>query len=117
MSELVRFTVRDKGSVIFEIDEAEHGIRQVGRQDGKVRDLHLAFEQRLADIHDAAGTALAILRDHLEPDEVRLKFGIKMTAEAGAVVARSAIEGNIGVEMSWQRDSSHPAAAIPDQAP
>ncbi len=117
MAELVRFALGETSSVIFEIDESEQGIGQVGRHDGKVRDLPTAFEDRLSAIHDAAAKTLAVLRGNLDPHEVRLTFGIKMTAEAGAVIARTAIEGNLGVEMLWKRDSARPSTVHPGASP
>ena len=38
MAELVRFTVRDKNSVVFEVDDPEPGIRQVAGAGSKVLD-------------------------------------------------------------------------------
>ena len=105
MAELVRFTVRDKNSVVFEIDDPEPGIRQVARRGSKVRDLPIALEDQLVHIHDAAAAALIVLRGGINPDEVKLSFSIKMTAEVGAVIARTALEGNLAVEMRWQRGS------------
>jgi hypothetical protein len=102
VAELARFTVREHGSVVFEVDDAGDGIRQVGLvRKGKVVDTQQAFEGKLSDIRDAAAAALSMLRKDLHPEAMTLRFGIKMTVEAGAVVARTAIEGNMQVEMSW----------------
>jgi hypothetical protein len=105
MGELARFTVRGDESVVFEIDDSADGIKQVGLGGkGKIVDAQQAFEGKLAGIRDAAETALKVLKEDLYPDEVTLRFGIKMTVAAGAVVARTAVEGNMEVEMSWRRD-------------
>jgi uncharacterized protein YfiM (DUF2279 family) len=107
MSELVRFTVRDGGSVVVEVDEttngAASGIGPVSRRDGRVRDLHEAFERQLDNIGNAASAALEILRSNVSPDEVKLAFGVKLTAQAGAVIARAGAEGHLGVELVWKR--------------
>jgi hypothetical protein len=60
----------------------------------------------LSNIRSAATSALRVLRGSLDPDEVKLSFSVKMTVEAGAVIARTALEGNIGVEMLWRNDPS-----------
>jgi hypothetical protein len=111
MAELARFTVREQGSVVFEVADNGDGIRQasLGRK-GKVVDTQQAFESKLSDIRDAASAALSILKEDLHPDAVTLRFGIKMTVEAGAVIARTAVEGNMEVEMSWRRDEAADAA-------
>lgn len=116
MAELARFTVREHGSVVFEIDDSGDGIKQAsfGRK-GKVLDAQQTFESKLSGIRDAAAAALAALKEDLGPDEVTLKFGIKMTAEFGAVVARTAVEGNMEVQMSWHRGEASGEAVAATQ--
>jgi hypothetical protein len=112
MTELVRFTVREHGAVVFEIQDSTAEIRQTGLgRKLKIVDAHEAFESNLANIRDAASAALSILREDLRPDAVTLRFGITMTVEAGAVVARTAVGGNMEVEMSWHRGESTKVAA------
>ena len=112
MTELVSFTVRERGTVVFEVQDTSAEIRQTGLgRKGKVLDAHQAFESKLSDIRDAASAALSILKEDLRPDAVTLRFGITMTVEAGAVVARTTVGGNMEVEMSWHRGESAPAAA------
>ncbi|MET8676756.1 CU044_2847 family protein [Streptomyces sp. NPDC004647] len=40
------------------------------------------------------------------PDRVSVQFGIKITAEAGAVIAKAATEANFTVSAEWARDST-----------
>ena len=40
------------------------------------------------------------------PDEVELKFGIKLDAEAGAIIARTGIQGQFEVKLKWCRAES-----------
>ena len=107
MGELASFTVDEKALVVFEIDNNGNGIEQVGLgRKGKVLDTQEAFESKLSGIRDAASAALSVLKEDLRPDAVTLRFGIKMTVEAGAVIARTAVEGNMEVEMSWHRNEA-----------
>ena len=111
MAELASFTVRDQGAVVFEIDGDEDGLIDVGfSRIGSVVDLQQSFEGKLAGIRDAAAAALSILREDLVPDEVTLRFGIKMTAEVGAVIARTTVEGNMEVEMAWRHERQSEAS-------
>ena len=111
MAELASFTVHEQGSVVFEIDGTGDGLVDVGfSRIGGVADLHQAFESKLAGIREAAAAALSILREDLSPDAVTLRFGIKMTAEAGAVIARTTAEGNMEVEMSWRHEDQSKAS-------
>ena len=36
------------------------------------------------------------------PDQVGLEFGIKFTATADALIAKTAVEGNIKVTLTWK---------------
>lgn len=111
MTELVRFNVRGDQSVIAEVDRVDdyvleddpEGFRPVGRGN-RTADLGEVFESRLGQIRDAAEAALEVLRDAAAPDEIKLSLGIKLTQEAGAIIARTALEGNLGVELVWKRN-------------
>ncbi len=37
------------------------------------------------------------------PDEVEVKFGVKMTAEMGAVIASANVEGNYEITLKWKK--------------
>jgi hypothetical protein len=54
----------------------------------------------------------------LRPDGIEVEFGVKLNAEAGAVIAKSAVEGHFTVKLSWDR-GSHEAGTqpIPAQDP
>jgi L-cysteine desulfidase len=101
-SELVRFRLGDRESVVVEVAEQYEGAVRVGARD-RVLEAQRCFEDNLTNIRDATQAVLASLRDSVRPDEIKLVFGIKLTAEAGAVIARTGVEGNIGVEMTWKR--------------
>jgi hypothetical protein len=38
-------------------------------------------------------------------DEVEVKFGLKMSAELGAIVASGTAEANYEITLKWKRDS------------
>jgi hypothetical protein len=100
--ELVRFRLDDRESVVVEVDDQYHGATRVNARD-RLAQAERLFEDNLGQIRDATAKVLTTLRDTARPDEIKLAFGIKLTAEAGAVIARSGLEGNIGVEMVWKR--------------
>jgi Trypsin-co-occurring domain 1 len=111
MTELVRFRVREKGTVVFEVEEPTAGIGEVSGV-RRVREAKAAFEDHLAGVRDAAASALQIMRE-AGPDEVKIGFGVTFTLELGAVVARTAGQGHLDVEMTWRRTgpSAGPGAA------
>lgn len=40
-----------------------------------------------------------------KPDEIQIKFGVKLTAEAGVVFAKAATEGNFEFTLTWKREN------------
>ncbi|MYW65515.1 hypothetical protein GTY65_15815 [Streptomyces sp. SID8379] len=124
MDGLVEFQVQgDDGTpVLFERameDDAASGARLISRETGAVRATN-SFESSLASVRSAAESALRVLRDGaLRPDGVELEFGVKMSAEAGAVIAKGTAEGHLVVRLSWTpqgpREREQPPTA-PDPA-
>ncbi|MFI6872623.1 CU044_2847 family protein [Streptomyces sp. NPDC050400] len=107
MDGLVEFTVEDgaPGPVLFEADPAddESGARLVSRsrETGAVR-ATTTFETALDSVRSAAQSALRVLRDGpLSPDGVEIEFGVKLSAEAGAVITKGSAEGHLVVRLSW----------------
>jgi hypothetical protein len=103
MADLVRFQFAGEREIIVETDSVDEGLVPVGRAADGVVKAAACFSDRLDAIRDAVTEALATLREGLKPDVTRVSFGIRFTAEAGAVIAKTSLEGNLGVEMVWQR--------------
>lgn len=103
MNQLVRWETAN-GSVVVEMDDDEPGFESVSRGDGILRDAGARFEDALHSVRDAAESALATLRNgDLKPDVLELEFGVKLNAEAGAVIAKTSVEGQLKVRMTWGR--------------
>ncbi|MBI0297628.1 hypothetical protein JBE04_24990 [Streptomyces sp. PRKS01-29] len=63
----------------------------------------------LSESFDQVRAAAAALLDRLTtlpspPSTVEVELGVKINAEAGAVIAKTAAEGNFTVRLVWQRD-------------
>ncbi|MEV8548526.1 CU044_2847 family protein [Streptomyces glaucescens] len=102
MDGLVQYRTEEGALVVVEGVEDATGARLVARGDGPAQATR-TFEGALDGVRAAAESALRVFRDGtLRPDSVELEFGIKMTAEAGAVIAKGAAEGHILVRLSWQ---------------
>ncbi|MFC9610962.1 CU044_2847 family protein [Streptomyces sp. NPDC056938] len=55
-----------------------------------------------ARARSAAESALRVFREGpLKPDGVEIEFGVKMSAEAGALIAKGTAEGHLVVKLSW----------------
>jgi hypothetical protein len=102
MAELVRFEVTSGHDVLVETDDVDEGLVPVARGHDGIVEAGSAFSAHIGSIRDAVRDALKELRE-ISPDEVTVSFGIKFTAEAGAVIAKTSLEGTLGVEMVWHR--------------
>ncbi|TDD64674.1 CU044_2847 family protein [Actinomadura rubrisoli] len=101
MNELVRWTTRG-GTVIVESDDREPGFSSVSRGEGIVHEAQARFEDALKNVRDAAEAALETLRGGaVKPDLLELEFGVKLNAAAGAVIAKTSVEGHLKVKMTW----------------
>jgi hypothetical protein len=100
MSELMRFQT-DSGSVVVEIGEDEPGFELVDR-DSVIADTKKKLESAFADVRDGAEAALRVFRGgSLNPDAVEVEFGVKLNAEAGAIIAKTSVEGHFQVKLAW----------------
>ncbi|MEV6111522.1 CU044_2847 family protein [Streptomyces sp. NPDC052109] len=120
MGRLLEFTTDDGAVVVVESVEPGTGTRLVGRGDGgPAAQASSTFEGALDGVRSAAQSALRVFRDgSLCPDSVELEFGVKLTAEAGAVIAKGAAEGQLVVRLGWssQRPGAGPAEGTPSSA-
>ncbi|MBF8191252.1 hypothetical protein ITP53_37240 [Nonomuraea sp. K274] len=101
--QLVRWEV-DGASVLVETSDEEIGGWAPATPFGKgvVREATMRFEDALVHVRDAAAVALRTFRDiPVGPDEVEIEFGVKLGSEAGAVIAKAALEGHLTVRLKW----------------
>jgi hypothetical protein len=64
-----------------------------------------AVEAAMQSIHDLADRIAGAVDDLARrPDEVRVEFGVKLDAQAGALIARSTVEGHLVVTLRWAGD-------------
>ncbi|MBZ6228859.1 CU044_2847 family protein [Streptomyces olivaceus] len=117
MDGLVEFKTGDGVRVVVEGVEDEEGARLVSRGDGPARAAR-TFEDSLDGVRAAAASALRVFRDgSLRPDAVELEFGVKLSAEAGAVIAKGSAEGHLVVKLSWSPEPAPAPVAAPATAP
>ncbi|WUH97399.1 hypothetical protein OHR68_28230 [Spirillospora sp. NBC_00431] len=114
VNELVRWQ-SENGTVVVEVDDREPGFSSVSRAGGVIHDAAGRFEDAFQHVRDAAEAALGALRGgELNPDAVELEFGVKLNAAAGAVIAKTSVEGHLKVKMIWGRPGTGTGA--PEEA-
>jgi NTP-dependent ternary system trypsin peptidase co-occuring protein len=101
MSELLRWET-DDGPVVIEADAKDAGFKGIAHKPGEIIDVSERFESALGNVRAAAVSALRAFSDKsLAPDEVSLEFGVKFNVSAGAVIAKTAAEGNLTIRLTW----------------
>lgn len=109
MDSLMQFKTEDGALVVVESVDGRPGARNVSRGSGPAQAAR-TFEAALDGVRAAAESALRVFREgSLRPDSVELEFGVKLSAEAGAVIAKGSAEGHLVVKLSWSPAPAAPA--------
>ncbi|WP_338930545.1 CU044_2847 family protein [Streptomyces netropsis] len=107
MSDLLRFDLADHGSIMVEVDADEPGIARASRVGNLITSTTESFETALDHVRRAADAALNGFRNmEARPDEVRIDFGVRLNAEAGAVIAKTGADGHLQVSLTWRREAA-----------
>ncbi len=107
MKRLIEFELEDGGSILVEVEEPDRGgMVPVARGEGVPEKARKTFEAALDKVRPAAAAIIGKLHSlHDPPDEIEVEFGLKMSAEAGAVVASSGLEANYTVKLIWRKEA------------
>ena len=109
MRRLVKFELPQGGTLIAEVDEPERaGPRPAGVGEAIDR-ATVGLEQAIAKVRPFAELLLTQLKGlSSEPTEIGVEFGIKLNAEAGALIAKTGAEGNCKVTLNWKQTPEKP---------
>lgn len=103
MSEVLRMRLDDGSSVLVEAAEpTQSGIDRVGRARDAIADAGDTLQDAVLRLRPAVDAIVTGMRGLAStPDKVTVEFGIKLTAEAGVVVAKASTEANFKVGVEW----------------
>lgn len=99
--ELVRYELREGGSILVEVAPEQGGYERCARTLDGVIDAGRNLESMFAQVVPSARAIVRALAE-LRASEVQVEFGIKLAGEAGVVIARSSIEAHFNVRMAFQ---------------
>ncbi|MFC0039695.1 CU044_2847 family protein [Actinomadura rayongensis] len=108
MGEVVKYELDDATQVAFEIAPTDE-FRPVGTAED--------VQGRVRDAIDPAVRAARVVLERLKdasPDEVEVKFGVKVSGTANWLVAKAATDANFEVKLVWR---SGVPAAVPEEEP
>ena len=107
MKHLIAFPTEDGRTIVVEVEEAPGpGTVRASRPGEVAERAQETFESALGAVRLAAESMLDKLSDLSEsPDVVNVKFGVKLSAQAGAVIASTDAAANFVVTLKWRRKS------------
>lgn len=99
---VVEWPLDGGGTVLVEVAEEDLGPERVGRGTAVVLEAGETLQAALRRIGPALGAVVQQVRDAaVTPDRVTVKFGVKLTMAAGAVIAKSGAEANFEIGVEW----------------
>jgi hypothetical protein len=112
MRRLVEFPLEDGNTILVEVEEPElGGLVRASRTDEVITKAKQTLEKSLENVKPAAQFVIAQLRKlHDAPDEIQISFGLKLSAEAGAVLASAGAEANYNVVLKWTKEKKRTTA-------
>lgn len=106
MKRLVEFSLDGDESILVEVEEPEvnDDTDLVARPGELVDRTRQSFADAVDKIKPVATTIITKLRSINDPpDEVEVKFGLKMSVTAGAIIAATGVEANYEITLKWKK--------------
>jgi len=99
----VELPLQSGGSVVFEVDDPTPDKTYRGNQDvvGKAAESFESVIGHLKPVADALATQLSSFAH--APESVVVEFGVKVTANAGVVIAKAGGEASLKITLSWKK--------------
>jgi NTP-dependent ternary system trypsin peptidase co-occuring protein len=108
----VEFTLESGGTVLVQVEDGTaaggYGTGEITRGWGDrdervVLQAQQSFEQAIGRVQPAVQALVRRLRSVAEsPEEIKVDFGLELSAEVGAFVAGASSTGNFTVSMTWR---------------
>jgi hypothetical protein len=110
MSRFAQFPLKGGGSLVVEVDGADSSGSRVMRgmaTEDAIASATSTFESALENVRSAAEAILHQLCSLAQPpDEVAVEFGVKMSAESGAIIAKASGEANFKINLVWKKSAA-----------
>ena len=106
MGEIVQFEAAEGVMVRVDVAEDTVGVQRVRRGEDGVILAGEGLEKALGSVRATIQSALTALGG-LGFQELGLELGVRLSAEAGAVIAKTAAEGHLTVTAKWTGNHVH----------
>lgn len=108
MKRIVEFPLESGEFILVEVDETIQTDERIGLREQVVDKATQTFESALETVKPIANAIITKIGSLKQPaDEVEVKFGIKISAQLGAVVASGNSEVNYEITLKWKKDSQN----------
>lgn len=100
----------DYGTVLIEVEDQKPTTRNFGASEKDIEKSEKQFNQSIDVLKNVSSSVISKLnetKDNLKPDEIEVKVGLKFSAELGAIIAKSSMEGNLEVTIKWKNDKTN----------
>ncbi len=105
MKRIVEFPLENGDSILVEVDQPAIIDDRIGLRDELAQKAQQTFESALEKVNPVANAIINKMRSLNQPaDEVEVKFGVKMSAELGAVIASGTGEVNYEITLKWKQE-------------
>jgi hypothetical protein len=105
MKRLVDFPLEDGSNILVEIEETDQGGLVKASLSETIVKAQQTLEKSMEKVKPAAQYIIQQIRGlHDAPDEVQVSFGLKLSADAGAVLASASAEANYTVTLKWAKE-------------
>jgi hypothetical protein len=109
MAELMRWKLEDGGEVLVETRPDGPEISPVSRAGELIESASVSLDAALGHVSDAASVVLKQFHAMAaQPDKVEVEFGVSLTVQAGAVIAKTSIDGHLNVKLTWESNAPEP---------
>ena len=100
----MRFDVDEKAAVLVEVDEQTFGVQRASRDSDEVIRASKRLEEALSVIRPTAQAVVNALGG-LNAAEQQVEFGVVLSGEVGAMIARTAAAAHFAVTLTWRGGS------------
>src|SRR5436190_18729782 len=103
MKRLIQFPTEGGETITVEVKDEDGQLGHAGRGGDVAQKAAETFEAAMSRLKFLTSKVVSTLPNLNDPDELSLEFGVKLSAEAGVVIASASAEANITVKLSWKR--------------
>jgi Trypsin-co-occurring domain 1 len=116
VSQIIKLNSSEGPSVLVEVDDEDPGkVMRGARPAEAVIEAGASLEQMLASLGPAIKGIVSQVRASAGwPDETEIEFGVKLSADANVIIARTSGEANFTIALRWsaQRGESSDASVV-----